>query len=374
MRRFVSLLLVMLLAILTVGCKDEAEEPMMLTALTPELEVTPYISAKSLLLSGFGVDSIDSMTLNMLYQLSCDGSTAVIELMYEQTPELVHVAFSPKKMDGYENNLGYSEAYYSFEDLVSYQLMDDGWHGSGISDSDVEGFRTMTQTFSTLNEIVHLPTKSQVENDYIVQGTLTTDFVELLFGDVPFDIEEAELNAYCTYDVDTLRLRNIFFEVLNGKDFMILDIDIVSINGTILELPFELGDVLLDELVEPTEEVTDDTWVNGSWLQGDEKFLAYEYFNIDYVREAEFNEWIRSVYGDIPDGVVYMARYYFNSCSREGFIRMLETSKPTIGEEYPAAVLVCSIIDVPLESLWINGFMNVEDVQSNCILYGIALK
>lgn len=68
-------------------------------------------------------------------------------------------------------------------------------------------------------------------------------------------------------------------------------------------------------------------------------------------------------YSGMHEGVLYTARYWFNSYSREGFMRMLATGKPQIEEDYDAAVLVCGLAGVDKECLWKDGYMTEEQAM-----------
>lgn len=376
MKRFFTLCLVMALAIAAVGCNASEAETLYVRPQYKEPVVTHYIpSAEGLLRSGFGVEQIDSLTLNMLYQVSVDTQLAEVELMYEQTSELVHVVATPIQFVDLEFNAANNEVYCDLSDLTVYNLIDGEWHVSHIAEPDTDFFSIISETFGSLDQIIYDADVVETVDGYHIVGSLSGDFVAWFFGEnLQLDIESSELHAYCTYDKDNLRLRNMIFEVTQGKDFVVLDIDVVSTNSTDLTLPFEPGDIVLDDITDAAVAPSEDVWAAGAWREEDEILLSEEYFGIDYIREVDFLGWLSSEYGEVSDGVAYMVRYYMNSCSRDGFVRMLYASSPTISDEYPAAVMLCFLCEIPVANLWESGFMTQEVAVQQCMSLAVPLK
>lgn len=355
-----ALVLVLALGLLLTGCQRRTEptEPLeppsaVDTSLDP-IEVA--VTAEDLLEAGYGVDELNSWALDIAFRITSSESSKDYHISYEQAENMLHLAVSELDKDG--SSVEALDTYYDLDDQTYFYQEDGAWC--------MESLPTYNAVFDRLSEIplselIENPELTESDDCYYISGLASHGIVFDLAG-IMYDgeLSNVERNVFFTYDKETKVLKNMLFEINDGVSSVIIDMDILGINAVSMMIPFDIN-TIGEEIGYGDEE---DIWDTLSGKEEGEKYLAEEYFDTDYVRESDFIAGLPEQYRGIHEGVLYMARYYYNSYSREGFIRMLSASKPSIDEEYMAAVLVCELTGIPLETLWENGFMSQDDVTN----------
>lgn len=333
-----------------------------------EADDVPEVTCKELLASGYGVDEFKSVTLGLLFEVESQGFSGHFGGIYEEDEKLWHLVVDEITPINEEEPF-YFEVYYDKTDNVVYMAESAGWTKHSISDYDV-GFHRLSSINPT--ELVESPRLEVDKSGFKVAGFSTNGVVSDLMS---FAIDNVDLTGELilttfTYDLDHF-LNNMRWESDSIEGRFVIDATVSKVNNTFVSMPFNAENAIDgDASVESALGLND-------WLEfvpgcdEGEKLLALEYFGVDYVREFDFVEGIPERYRTLSEGVLYMARYYYNSYSIEGFQRMVASSKPSIEEEYQATVLVCDLTGIPLECLWQNGFMMQSECENIKVVLGI---
>jgi len=367
MKKLLSLLIVMCFILGLVGCGQTGRivEELPVTSSEEDSDVPVYPEPEDLLLGNYGVDSLDSMTLELTLDISLGDYKETYEGVYEQTEDTIHFdIWRPGEEDSTLFN-----SYFSITDdiMYAYDTVDSVWKGTYVETFDVGFNRLSNMSASDLvlrPKMVVPKDGDQIfdakfeENDVLyVEGITDSSVVEsmLCLFDAPA-FEYPSVTAQFVYGMEDHKLRLMHWDVSDGDDYVTIDAKVADLNSTSIELPFD------KDTVEVSGGGVEDIWNSVDGVREGEVSLAKEFFGVDYVRETDFLASIDAEYRDLGGDILYLARYFYNSYSREGFERMLKDTVPTIEDEPMAAVLVCELTGIPFEKLYAGKFMTESDV------------
>lgn len=368
MKKLLSLMVVMCSILGLVGCGQTGrivEEPPV-TSFEEDSDVPVYPEPEELLLGNYGVDSLDSLTLELKLDISLGDYKDTYEGVYEQTEDTIH--FDIWRLGEEYGTL--SNSYFSITDdiMYAYDTVDSVWKGTYVETFDVGFNRLSNMSASDLvlrPKLVVPKDGDQIfdakfeENDALyVEGITDSSVVEslLCLFDAPA-FEYPSVTAQFVYGMEDHKLRLMHWDVSDGDDYVTIDAKVVDLNSTSIELPFDKA------TVEVSGGGVEDIWNSVDGVREGEVSMAKEFFGVDYVRETDFLASIDAEYRDLGGDILYLARYFYNSYSREGFERMLKDTVPTIEDELLAAVLVCELTGIPFEKLYAGKFMTEGDVD-----------
>lgn len=368
MKRMLSLFLALVLALSLVGCgKTEPTKKDDLPNDISQEEKGVDVTAEELLLTNYGVDELQSMTLGLLIEVTSDEYTGRLGGMFEQTEEMFHLIIDEITSGTTESPL-YYDIYYDIKNETLYRFDSEaGWVKSIVPDYDM-GFNRLSSIPAP--NLVDGALVSEGAMGYLVTGTtsngVVADLMSFMFEDN--DLTYASVSTCFTYDKDSRLLKNMHWEAEQDGTKFVIDADVTNINATSFIVPFDMELVPFEGVDTDGDEL--DEYIAGR-LEG-EQLMSEVMFSTDYVGESDFLAGIPEQYRNLHEGVLYITRWWFNSYSREGFIRMVSSSKPEIEEELSAAVLVCTLADIPYEYLWQGGFMSESEAKSiMSVLVGI---
>lgn len=367
MKKFLAIVLALgvVLSLAACGPKDHGDVP------DKGKDVQPSVTVEDLLSTNYGVDALKSITMSVFFDINVADYVGVLGGVYEETEDLIHLAVDAVDVANVDT---WYDIYYDRVSQKLYTQDENGlWIGERVPDFDlglrrVCGLNATDLIFDTELAVgsgskvtVDEDGNETVEGVYEVHGRSDSGVVADI---VSFILENNDLvnyscNSVFTYDAGTHKLKGMSW-TLHGEEYkVIIEADIDKVNETKITLPFDPAETVKDNV---PEEVEDD-W---DWELGrleNETLLATEYFNVEYADNETFMKGIGERYSGMHEGVLYTARYWFNSYSREGFMRMLATGKPQIEEDYDAAVLVCGLAGVDKECLWKDGYMTEEQAM-----------
>lgn len=367
MKKFLAIALALgvVLSLAACGPKDPGDVP------DKGKDVQPSVTAEDLLSTNYGVDELKSITMSVFFDINVADYVGVLGGVYEETEDLIHLAVDAVDVANVDT---WYDIYYDRVSQKLYTQDENGlWVGERVPDFDLGLRRVCDLNATDLIFDTELAVGSEskvtvdedgnetVEGVYEVHGRSDSGVVADI---VSFILENNDLvnyacNSVFTYDAGTQQLVGMSW-TLHGEEYeVIIEADVDKVNETEITLPFDPAETVKDNV---PEEVEDD-W---DWKLGrleNETLLATEYFNVEYADNETFMKGIGERYSGMHEGVLYTARYWFNSYSREGFMRMLATGKPQIEEDYDAAVLVCGLAGVDKECLWKDGYMTEEQAM-----------
>lgn len=367
MKRLLCFTMSLVLILSLAACGGWKEPPVVIDE--PETgaqdEVDIGVTAEELLLSNYGVEDLQSVTLGLLIQVTSDEYTGKVAGMFEQTDGEFHLILD--EISPADANFPlYYNIYYDVAEETLYRIGVDGsWVKAVVPDYDM-GFNRLSSIRAP--NLVEGAVVADARDGYRVSGVSTNGVVADLVSFMFENNDIGNASVVFTYDKVSLMLRNMHWEVEQDGTSLIIDADVSNVNSTSITWPFDKEDVPFED-GEPVGDVVED-YIPGR-LEG-ETLLCEAMFNTDYVGESEFLAGIPEQYRNLHEGVLYLTRWYFNSYSREGFVRMLSSSKPEIEEELTAAVLFCELANIPFENIWQGGFMSEGEVTNiRAVLIGI---
>lgn len=196
--------------------------------------------AETLVSGGFGVDSIESWTLNIHTVEYFDGEPLITDYLFEQSPTMYHLVTYPE--------LAVADGDYDkFYDIAEGMLYSTGVGGWFAMQNERYICRFENLIHTDISELIENPVllddpETLKRYDcYVVSGTTNHQIVDelswFMYSDAMSD--EVERLVSLAYDTHTLELKYIQFMLDNGERQLEVSIEISNVNSTVVELPFD---------------------------------------------------------------------------------------------------------------------------------------